>query len=107
MATTTTQQDLPVPTSGDDPNIPDDLMTLALAIEKKLVGTFNSAADRSTRVGAPLEGQVSYLKDNNTFYYWDGDSWELMFPTQISITSGTVVPSNAVGNDGDIFFKTA
>ena len=107
MATVTPQQDLPIPEDGDDPDIPDDLASLATAIEKKLVGVFNNSTDRGTRVTAPTEGQVSYLKDTDLFYFWTGAAWTAMFPAQISITAGSTVPSNAVGANGDLFLKTS
>lgn len=105
MPTTTPGQSLPIPVAGDDPNVPDDLNTLALAIEKRLVGVYNNVADRSARVTAPQEGQFAYMKDTNTFAYHDGSTW-VGFPTPVpAITSGTTTPSNGSGANGDIYFK--
>lgn len=107
MAITTPMQSLPLPEDTDDPAIPDDMMSLALAIEKKLVGVYNNTTDRGTRVTSPVEGQVAYLKDTNSFTFWTGSAWTLMFPAQVAITTGSTVPSNSVGNNGDLFLKTA
>ncbi len=107
MATTSPGQSFPVPTSSDDPDIPADLMTLATAIEKRVVGVYNNSTDRAARVTAPQEGQVAYMKDSDTFVFYNGTTWTAMFPAQVSITNGTVVPNNSTGNNGDIFFKTA
>jgi hypothetical protein len=103
MATTTPYQDLPVPEDTDDPDVVDDLTNLAVAIEKRLAGVYNTTTDRDTRVTAPAEGQVAYLKDANTWTFYDGSSWTEMFAVVPSITSGTAAPSG--GADGDIYFQ--
>ncbi len=105
MATTTPGQSLPVPTGTDDPDIPADLLALASAIEKRLMGVYNNATDRSARVTAPQEGQFAYLKDTKLVYRYDGAAWVQFPAAQPAITSGTTVPSNASGANGDIYFK--
>lgn len=105
MATTTPGQSFPVPTTGDDPDIPADLNTLALAIEKRVVGVYNNVTDRDTRVTAPQEGQVAYLKDTNTFVFFTGSVWTAMFTQPPAFTVSTAVPSNVTGVDGDVWFK--
>lgn len=107
MPTTTTMQALPLPIPADDPNIPDDMSSLALAIEKKLVGVYASTTDRGTKVTSPVEGQVAYLQDTNTFTFWTGSAWAAVVPAQVSITAGSSVPSGGTGNDGDVFLKTS
>lgn len=104
MATTTPGQDFPTPTNSDDPDIPGDLFALASAIEKRVVGIYNNVADRDTRVPAPVEGQVAYLKDTNSFVYYDSAAWVTMFPTPPTFTSSASVPSNGTGADGDVHF---
>ena len=105
MPATTPGQSLPVPVAGDDPNIPDDLNSLALAIEKRLVGVYNTIADRDARVTAPQEGQFAYLKDTNVFTFYNGTAWAPYPAVAPVISSGTTVPSNASGANGDIYFK--
>ena len=105
MPTTTPGQALPIPVDGDNPDITDDLEQLALAIEKRLVGVYNNVAARSAAVTAPQEGQFAFMKDTNTFAYYDGATW-VAFPTAApAITSGTSVPSSGDGANGDIYFK--
>lgn len=104
MPTTTPGQAFPVPTSADDPDVPDDLMNLALAIEKRVMGVYASSAARGTAVPAPQEGQVAYLADTNSFTFYNGSAWVAMF-AQVAITSGTTVPSNSSGSNGDVFLK--
>ena len=106
MATTTPLQGLPIPEATDDPNIAADITSLALAIEKRLVGVYASAVDRDAKVTSPQEGQVALLKDVNKIYWYDSAAWVQIFPANVpSITSGTTAPSNATGNDGDLYFR--
>jgi hypothetical protein len=106
MATTTPQQGLPVPEATDDPNVAEDITNLALAIEKRLVGVYTSAADRDAKVTAPQEGQVAITKDNDRMFFYSGSAWVQMFPAVVpSITSGTTAPSNATGSNGDVYFR--
>lgn len=107
MATTTPQQGLPVPELADDPNIVEDMTNLALAIEKKLVSVFESTADRDTRVPAPIEGQFAAIKDVNRLYcYFDG-VWTQIYPVTglPAFSSGSQVPNNANGANGDVYFQ--
>lgn len=105
MPTTTPIQDLPVPVGTDDPDVPGDMSALANALEKKLVMVFNNTTDRSTRVSAPTEGMFCYLKDTNTFHVYDGAAWVSAYPTPPTFRSGSTTPSNALGVDGDVYFK--
>ena len=103
--TTTPGQSFPTPVGSGTPDITLDLYNLAVAIEKRVVGIYNNVADRSARVTAPAEGQFAYMKDTNTFAFYDGAAWT-GFPTPVpAITSGTTTPSNASGANGDIYFK--
>lgn len=101
----TTAQGFPVPVSTDDPDIAADLLALATAIEKRVAGVYNNAADRDAKITGLLEGQVAYLKDTNNWTFYNGTAWDLMFPDLPSFSSGTSVPSNASGANGDVFFK--
>lgn len=103
MATTTTLQDLPIPEDTDDPDVVDDMTNLANAIELRLAGVYNTVTDRDTRITSPAEGQVGYLKDSNTWTYYNGSAWTEMFAVVPSITSGTAAPTG--GSDGDIYFQ--
>jgi hypothetical protein len=106
MATTTANQQLPVPVSGDDPDVAGDMTTLATAIEKKLVMVFTSVADRSARVPAPTSGMFAVMTDTDTVVFYDGAAWKQVYPPVVpAVTNGTAVPSNATGANGDVFFK--
>lgn len=105
MATTTPQQLFPIPSEGDLPDVPVDLAALANAIEKRVAGVYNSTSDRSTKITSPQEGQVAYLKDTNTWTFYDGSAWQPMFAAVPTFSSGSTVPSSGSGNNGDVFFK--
>ena len=105
MATTTSNQGIRIPQSTDDPDVVGDLGNAVADIEVRLVMVFTSATDRSTRVPAPTEGMFSYLKDVNKHYYYDGTAWQALVPSVPTFSSGTSVPSNSSGADGDVFWK--
>lgn len=105
MATTTANQAIRVPQSTDDPDVVDDLNKAILDVEKKLVMVFNSASDRSTRVTTPTEGMLSYQKDTDLYYTYNGAAWVALLPAVPTFTYGTAVPSNASGANGDVFWK--
>lgn len=106
MATTTANQQLPVPESTDDPDVVTDMTALATAIEKKLVMVFTSSSDRSTRVPSPTAGMFAAMTDSDTVVFYDGAAWKQVYPPVVpAITNGTTVPSSGSGANGDVFFK--
>lgn len=105
MATTTSNQQIRVPQGTDDPDVVDDLTKAIADVEKKLVMVFSNVSDRSARVPTPVEGMLAYLKDTDLYYKYDGAAWVALLPAIPTFTSGTAVPSNASGVDGDVFFK--
>lgn len=106
MATTTTQQGFPVPEPTDAPNhIAQDITALANAIEKRVMGVYVSITARNAAVTSPQDGQFSYIRDSDIVQVYQNGAWTNFPPTQVSITSGTTVPANSTGNNGDVFFK--
>lgn len=106
MSTTTSNQQLPVPTATDDPDVVGDVTALATAIEKKLVMVFTSTSDRSTRVPSPTSGMFAVMTDTDTVVFYDGAAWKTVYPPQVpAVTNGSVVPSSGSGANGDVFFK--
>lgn len=107
--TTTTRQGIRIPLATDDPNVVDDIGRLVADIEIRLAGTYTSATDRATRNPSPVQGQVAILKDSNTITMYGGSTpgWIQIYPppAQPTFTSGTVVPSNSSGANGDVFLK--
>jgi hypothetical protein len=100
-------QGWPIPINGDDPDVPGDMANLAKAIEKNVIGTYLTVADRDAKITSPSEGQFAYVKGNDTLYWYTGAplAWAVFPPVQPAITSGTSVPPNSSGANGDVFFK--
>jgi hypothetical protein len=94
-----------VPAATDDPNVAEDIMTLATAIEKHVVMVFNTSIARDASVTAPTEGMHAYLKDTNVMTKYNGSSWENAYPAVPAITSGTAAPINSNGANGDVYFQ--
>jgi hypothetical protein len=107
MPATSPAQLFPYPITTDDPDVPDDMMKLAKAVEKRVMGVYTTEADRDTKTASAgvEEGMFAYTKNNDKIWYYDGAAWvQQTYPT---ITSGTTVPADSTGNNGDVFFKTA
>jgi hypothetical protein len=94
-----------VPDANEDPNLAYDLLAIATAIEKRLVGVYADVADRNTKMATPAEGMFAFTKADDKFWYRSATAWVEFPPAQPSITSGTSVPADASGANGDIFFK--
>lgn len=106
MASTTADQALRVPDEADLPDIPLVLGRSVADIEKKLFRVYNSATDRNTKNTSPTEGQVAYLKDVDQMHFYSGSAWVQFYPPVVpAFSSGTTVPSNGSGANGDVFFK--
>jgi hypothetical protein len=105
---TTPLQAFPTPRDADDPDVPGDTYALAVAIEKRVVGRYTSAANRNSLVTSPQDGQVALLADTRaiTVYNSTTSTWQTVYPQAIpTFSSGSSVPSNASGADGDVFYK--
>src|SRR4051812_46328877 len=84
-----------IPDANEDPNLPYDLLQIAKAIEKRLMGIYATVAVRNTAATAmgPVEGMFAFTQDTNTVWYYDGAAWQGFPPAQPAITSGTAAPS--------------
>jgi hypothetical protein len=47
---------------------------------KQAVATFSNAAARSAAITSPVEGQVTYLEDSQSYQYWNSTSWVGLVP---------------------------
>lgn len=94
-----------IPDANEDPNLPADLLAIAKAIEKRVVGIFASVAarDSATVAMGPVEGMMCFVQANDTCYIYIGSAWTVFPPALPQITSGTAAPSG--GNNGDVYFK--
>ena len=41
----------------------------------QVCGVYDDASDRSSEISSPAEGQLSYLKDDDTLYTYSGAAW--------------------------------
>lgn len=106
MPTTSANQGIRVLLSTDDPDVVDDINTIRASLELRVVGTYSTTADRSTRVPSPTQGMISVLRDTNTVQLFNGSTWVTIYPPPVpAITSGTSVPANSSGTNGDLFLK--
>lgn len=94
-----------IPDANEDPNLPADLLAIAKAIEKRVVGIYatNAARDTATTAIGPTEGMMCYVVANDTLFIYNGTAWASFPPAQPQITSGTAAPTG--GNNGDVYFK--
>lgn len=106
MPTSTPYQAFPVPVAGDDPNIPDDMLQLAIAIEKRVIGVYASTVDRDAKITAPTNGIFALTTDTYTVWNYQ-TTWKQVIPPPglPTFSNGTTVPPNSSGANGDIFFK--
>jgi hypothetical protein len=107
MPGTTPAQGWRIPIPADDPDVVDDMTQLAKLIEKRVIGVYAtaSARDAATTAAGLEEGMFAFTRDNNQVTYFDGTAWVAFPPMPPQILSGPSVPSNAVGNNGDVFFQ--
>lgn len=107
MPGTTPAQGFRVPVAGDDPDVVDDITQLAKAIEKRVMGVYatTAARDSATAAAGVQEGMFAFTQDTDSVWYYSGSAWVKFPPTQPAITSGTSVPANSSGANGDVFFK--
>lgn len=94
-----------IPDANEDPNLPADLLAIAKAIEKRVMGVYatNAARDSATVAIGPVEGMFCFVQANDNCYVYISGAWQI-FPTPPpAITSGTAAPSG--GSNGDVYFK--
>jgi len=107
MSTTTTLQGLPVPETTDAPTVPAHMVALAVAVEKKAVMVFASAAARTSALAAAgvtaTEGMLCWLADVNVFDYHDGAGWGPLPGTLIAeALSSTPVTTSLTTESGAV-----
>jgi hypothetical protein len=107
LTPTTPAQAFPVPIDTNDPDITDDINKLAKAIEKRVLGVYatTAARDSATTAAGVEEGMFAFTKDTDKVWYYNGTAWVAFPPVAPVITSGTTVPANSSGANGDIFFQ--
>ena len=68
-------------------------------IQEQTVMVFAGSAARSSAVSSPTEGMISFLKDVDTLYYYDGSSW-VAYVGSGDISAVTITTSATSGLSG-------
>lgn len=79
MTTNSPMQLLPVPEAADDVDVPGDMMTLAQAVEERLVMRFSDSGDRDSKVPSPQDGMLCCLLDDASFQVYSDSSWRTFY----------------------------
>ena len=94
-----------IPDANEDPAIPYDLLQIVTKIERRLFGIYLNGSDRDAKLLSPEQGMMAYLKGSSAVTQYNGTAWVAWPPAQPAITSGSTVPPNSSGANGDIFFQ--
>ena len=68
-------------------------------IQEQTVMVFAGSSARSSAVSSPTEGMISFLKDDDTLYYYDGSSW-VAYVGSGDISAVTITTSATSGLSG-------
>lgn len=103
MTTTTTNQGLTLPTSGDLNGVSTHMALYNAGVENRLVQRYVNTTDRLTRNPTPTEGELSYLSTEDRYETYNGSSWVPLYAagawTSYTPTWGVV--SGTVPNIGN------
>ena len=81
--------------------------TLGKQIEVTTVMRFNTVAEIATKLTvAARSGMLAYIINTKQLLLHDGSNWVQIYPAKPTIYSGTTIPSNTLGVDGDIYFRS-
>jgi hypothetical protein len=101
MPTTSALQAVPVPTTGDAPTIPANMLSHVQYMEKRLVMRFADATarDATITVGNRENGMVAYLTTPKLFTFYDGTQW---LPLISTLLSPVIAAVDAVNSGGQL-----
>jgi len=66
---------------------------------------FDDSTARTAAIGTPTEGQVSYLKDTNVTYYYDGSAWQVLGLDPVTLTSSTATAYTVASSDAGNYLR--
>jgi hypothetical protein len=103
VTTTTTDQQLTLPSNTDLNDIPTAAANIILGlsnngVESRLVKRYLSVADRAARNPTPNEGEFSYLLDQNELDSYDGAAWQYVWSAHAP--RGIIVAPTTSGSNG-------
>lgn len=62
---------------------------------------FASSTERDSTLTSPIEGQLTYLEDTNSYTYFDGADWQSL------VSGGTPIESDLLTTTGDVIYASA
>lgn len=80
---------------SDAPDAETLAKNIANALAERSVMRFDSASARAATLDAPVEGMVSWLRDTNLSYHYDGTSW---IPESTVLTGWTTLTTASLGS---------
>jgi hypothetical protein len=69
------------------------------------VMVFDDSTARGSAIGTATEGMVTYLKDSNGLFYYDGASWQVVGLDPITYTSSTATAYTVASGDAGSFLR--
>lgn len=79
MPAPTSNQGLVLPVSSDLNAVPTHLNAYNAGVEGRLVQRYDNSVDRGVRNPSPAEGELSYLRSDDRYEWWNGSSWQTIF----------------------------
>jgi len=72
---------------------------------EQAVMVFDDSTARSSAIGTPTEGMVTYLKDSNGLFYYDGAAWQVVGLDPITFTSSTATAYTVASGDAGSYLR--
>jgi hypothetical protein len=69
------------------------------------VMVFDDSAARGSAIGTPTEGMITYLKDSNGLFYYDGSAWTVVGLDPITFTSSTATAYTLESSDAGSYIQ--
>lgn len=72
---------------------------------EQTVMVFDDSAARSSAIGTPTEGMITYLKDSNGLFYYSGSAWTVVGLDPITFTSSTATAYTLLSSDAGSYIQ--
>ena len=69
------------------------------------VMVFDDSAARGSAIGTPTEGMITYLRDSNGLFYYDGSAWTVVGLDPITFTSSTATAYTLESSDAGSYIQ--
>lgn len=77
------------------------------AIERRTVIYATSMADLGNKVGTPAAGMTAWVVDVGRLVTYNGSTWVRIYPAVPTVHVGSTLPSAALGENGDLYFRSS